>query len=67
MALGKHTRTSQGTFRRERADSLAKNLRKEYPEFDNVHGSTKLGTLKERFGVDSLNKVRQELRGENKE
>lgn len=65
MALGKHTRTSQGTFRRERSDSLAKNLRKDYPEFEHVHGSTKLGTLKDRLGVDSLNKVREELRREN--
>jgi len=66
MALGKHRRTSQGTFRRERSDSLAKNLRKEYPEIDHVHGSTKLGTLKEKFGVDSLNKVREELREQAK-
>lgn len=62
MPLGKHSRTSKGTFRRERADSKAKNLRKEYPEFNKVHGSTELGTLKKRFGVDSLNKVREELR-----
>jgi hypothetical protein len=62
MALGKHTRTDKGTFRRERADSLVKNLRKEYPEFNKVHGSTKLGTLREEFGVDSLNAVREQLR-----
>lgn len=62
MPLGKHSRTSKGTFRRERSDSKAKNLRKDYPEFNKVHGSTELGTLKERFGVDSLNKVREELR-----
>ena len=65
MGLGKHTRTQKGTFRKERSDSLAKNLREDYPEFNNVHGSTQLGTLKERFGVDSLNKVREELRKEN--
>ena len=41
---------------------MAKNLREEYPEFNKVHGSTKLGTLKEKFGVDSLNGVREELR-----
>jgi hypothetical protein len=62
MPLGKHTRTSKGTFRRERADSKAKNLREDYPEFNKVHGSTELGTLKKKFGVDSLNKVREELR-----
>ena len=64
MALGKHSRTNEGTFRRERGDSLAKNLREDYPEFDQVHGSTRLDTLKERFGVDSLNKVREALRNE---
>lgn len=62
MALGKHERTQAGTFRRERSDSLAKNLREEYPEFNKVHGSTKLGTLKSRFGADSLNEVREALR-----
>jgi hypothetical protein len=62
MALGKHERTQAGTFRRERSDSLAKNLREEYPEFNKVHGSTKLGTLKERFDADSLNEVREALR-----
>lgn len=62
MALGKHQRTQAGTFRRERTDSLAKNLREEYPEFNKVHGSTKLGTLKEEFGVNSLNEVREALR-----
>jgi hypothetical protein len=62
MALGKHQRTQVGTFRRERSDSLAINLREEYPEFNKVHGSTKLGTLKEKFGGSSLNEVRDALR-----
>lgn len=53
MSLGKHSRTNQGTFRKERGDSLAKNLREEYPEFSQVHGRTRLGTLDKRFGVDS--------------
>lgn len=66
MALGKHTRTNKGTFRRERDDSLVKNLKKEYPEFADIHGNTKLGSLKDQFGVDSLNKVRQELRKRNR-
>ena len=66
MALGKHERTESGRFRKERSDSLAKNLAKEYPEFDHVHGSTKLGTLKDRFGVDSLNDVREALRKSSK-
>jgi hypothetical protein len=62
MALGKHQRTQSGTFRRERSDSLAKNLRQDYPEFENVHGNTRLGTLRDEYGVDSLNKVREVLR-----
>jgi hypothetical protein len=62
--LGKHERTEQGTFRKERADSLIKNLKQEYPEFAKIHGSTKLGTLKEKFGVDSLNGVRAALKKE---
>ena len=66
MAFEKHTRTKGGTFRRERADSLVKNLREEYPEFKGVHGSTKLGTLEEQYGVDSLNKVRAALRDKDK-
>jgi hypothetical protein len=62
MPLGKHSRTEQGTFRRERSDSLAKNLREDYPEFKKVHGSTQLGTLKKQFDVDSLNGVREALK-----
>jgi hypothetical protein len=62
MGLDKHSRTNDGTFRRERGDSLAKNLRETYPEFKKVHGSTRLDTLKERLGADSLNEVREKLR-----
>jgi len=51
-----------GTFRRERGDSLAKNLRQEYPEFEKVNGNTKLSTLKERFDATSLKDVREALR-----
>jgi hypothetical protein len=58
-------RTKSGRFRRERADSLAKNLRCDYPEFNTVHGSTKLGTLERRFGVESLTAVRRALRKEH--
>lgn len=65
MALGKHTRTEQGTFRRERSDSLVKNLKQEYPELANINGNTKLGTLREKFGVDSLDDVLKALRKQN--
>lgn len=60
--LGKHEHTKEGRFRKERSDSLAKNLAKDYPEFDKVNGNTKLGTLKKRFDAESLNEVRKALR-----
>ena len=62
MALGKHTRNPSGRIRRERSDSLVKNLREEYPEFEGIHGNTKLGTLEKQLGVDSLSQVRKKLR-----
>jgi hypothetical protein len=62
MGLDRHSRNKDGAFRRERGDSLAKNLRETYPEFRNVHGSTKLETLRDKFGVDSLTRVREVLR-----
>ena len=62
MALGKHSKTSKGRIRRERGDALAKNLREEYPEFNKVHGSTRLDTLRERYNTDSLDGVRKALR-----
>jgi hypothetical protein len=64
MPLGKHQHTKHAGFRKERSDSKAKNLAEDYPEFKKVHGSTTLGTLKERFDVDSLNKVRAKLRNQ---
>jgi hypothetical protein len=66
MPLGKHERTESGQFRRERSDSLAKNLAKDYPEFKAVPGNTKLGTLKDRFDATSINEVRKALRDRNK-
>ena len=62
MALPHHKRTEEGAFRRERSDSLAKNLRKDYPEFDRVRGDTELGTLKKESGATSINGVREWLR-----
>ena len=61
-ALGKHQHNQDGRYRRERGDSLARNLAKEYPELRQVDPRTKLETLRERFNVDSLNKVREALR-----
>lgn len=62
MALGKHTRNQSGRIRKERSDSLVKNLKKEYPEFEGINGNTKLKTLEKKFEVDSLDKVRKILR-----
>lgn len=62
MALPEHQRTEHGNFRKERSDSLARNLAKDYPEFKNVDPRTELGTLRERFGVNSINEVRAQLR-----
>jgi len=62
MSLDRHSRNKGGEFRRERGDSLAKNLRETYPEFRKIHGSTKLETLRDKFGVDSLTDVREILR-----
>ncbi|HTK30715.1 MAG TPA: hypothetical protein VL332_02035 [Candidatus Saccharimonadaceae bacterium] len=62
MALGKHQKTEEGKFRRERGDSLAGNLAKDYPEFEKVDPRTRLDTLRDRFGVETLSQVRKELR-----
>jgi len=61
MHLGKHQRTDEGRFRRERADSLVKNLKKEYSALHDVNGNMKLGTLRDQLGVDSLSQVLKKL------
>ncbi|MCX6168691.1 MAG: hypothetical protein NTX65_05105 [Ignavibacteriales bacterium] len=60
--LGKHEKTQKGTFRKERSDSLVKNLKKDYPELEKFNGNTKLGTLLNKFQVDSLNQLRKKLK-----
>lgn len=62
MALGEHTKTKKGTIRKERSDSLVKNLKKEYSVLKDINGNTKLGTLEEKLGVDSLSAVLKVLR-----
>jgi hypothetical protein len=65
MALGKHARTEQGTFRRERSDSTAGTLRKDYPEFNNVRSDAKLGNIKKSLGLPPdapITRVRKALR-----
>jgi len=63
MSLGKHQRTDAGTFRRERSDSLIKNLKKEYPALEPINGNMKLGTLKKELGVESLSQALKKLGG----
>jgi hypothetical protein len=65
MPLGKHSRTESGTFRRERSDSTAGTLRKDYPEFSNVRSDAKLGNIKKELGLPAdapLSDVRKGLR-----
>jgi hypothetical protein len=65
MPLGKHRRTGQGTFRRERSDSTAGTLRKDYPEFENVRADARLGNIKRNLGLASdapISEVRKALR-----
>lgn len=51
MPLGKHSRTEEGTFRRERSDSTAGTLRRDYPEFNNVRSDANLGNIKKDLGL----------------
>lgn len=62
MSLPKHQRTEKGRFRRERGDSLVKNLKKEYPELEPINGNMRLDTLRERLGVTSLDQALKKLR-----
>ncbi len=65
MPLGKHSRTEKGTFRRERSDSTAGTLRKDYPEFETVRSDAKLGNIKRDLGLPRdapLRDVRKGLR-----
>ena len=58
MHLDKHARTEKGQFRRERSDSSMKQLRKEYPVLNKLHGNIKdLGGAEKALGVHSLSQV----------
>ena len=70
MALGKHTRTPKGRIRRERSDSTAGTLRRDYPEFSSVRSDAKLGNIKRNLGLPPdapINAVRKELRKINRQ
>ena len=63
MALGKHTKTSKGTIRKERKDSLMKNLKKEYPVLERLNGNIKtLGGAEKSLEVTSLDQVLKKAR-----
>jgi len=57
MALGKHQRTNSGAYRRERRDARVQNLKQDYPQLREFRGNTKLGTLEDRYDVNSLNQL----------
>ncbi len=66
MPLPKHSRNANGAFRRELNDSLAGNLRKDYPEFEEFRSEAKLGNIKKQLGLAgdaSVNSVRKAIRG----
>jgi hypothetical protein len=65
MPLGKHSRTEKGTFRRERGDSTAGTLRKDYPEFSNVRSDAQLKNIKKDLDLPPdapISAVRKALR-----
>ncbi len=62
MPLGKHKKTNEGTIRKERGDSLVKNLKQDYPVLGKFDGRTKLETLRDRYGVDSLDQLLKKLK-----
>ncbi len=58
MKLGKHSKTEEGRFRKERSDSSMEKLKKEYPVLEKLHGNIKtLGGAEKALRVDSLSKV----------
>jgi hypothetical protein len=62
MSTPNRSRDQDGTFREKRGDTKVEHLKTQYPEFRGVNGNTKLGTLKDKYAVDSLDGVRRALR-----
>ncbi len=62
MPLGKHTKTEHGTIRRERGDSLVKNLKEDYPALERFDGRTRLDTLRKKYDVGSLDQLLKKLK-----
>lgn len=58
-------RDENGRIDRKRNDTLAKNLRDDYSEFNNVRGNMKLGNIKKELGLpldSSIKDVQKKLR-----
>lgn len=64
MPIPNRSRDNNGEWREKRADTKVENLKQDYPEFRHINGNTHLGTLKDKFGVESLDAVRRALRNE---
>jgi hypothetical protein len=62
MATPNRSRDENGEWREKRSDTKVETLKKIYPEFENINGNMKLGTLKDKFGVDSLDDVLKKLK-----
>ena len=63
MKLGKHGKTLEGRFSKERKDSSMKNLRKEYPVLSKLNKKIKtLGGAEKALDVDSLSQVLKKAR-----
>lgn len=56
------SRNNNGEYRRKRVDTKVQNLKKTYPEFENINGNTHLGTLMDKYDTDSLDGVLRALR-----
>ncbi len=57
-------RNEDGRIERKRGDTKVKNLKALYPEFQDFPDETRLGDLRARYGVDSLDALRRKLRGD---
>lgn len=62
MPLGKHTKTEKGRIRQERSDSLLGNLAKDYKVLGQFNPRMKLGTLKDKLNVTSLDQVLKKVK-----
>ncbi len=64
MGLDNRSTDKNGRIREKRSDAQMKSLKPDYPEFDRFRDNTTLGSLKQRYHAESLDKVRREVRKE---